>query len=430
MRQYNSKNKICRIEYFQDTLDLILSRERGETEDEDDENDGESIREPSSLLAREAMVSHTESEVLFVAEKSAFSVKYSKSICPPKSVNDTISSMPVRNTAKRVRATATREPKLRVAVCIRGNITNKMFEIWKRKLQELDDGVILSASSDDKTSIIVLPNPAPSMLALKQWSPYIHSIEDVPFVFSDWIVDTIKHRRLLPTEAYKCTLSIQCPVTKQLDETVKSPVLLQHSDGGPDDPSPVRLTREERNHRWLERNKEKFACSISGTEAAIKHQNNKHITEVFDSLQEMYDLVGDDFRANVYKRASGMLASMSHISDVRQVKQIRGIGKSLLDKIDEILETGSLKKLETFKVNPRIVAITELCKIWGIGAKTAEMLMKRYSIMSIEDLEARGKCYLTPQQLVGLERHKELSLRIPRSEVAEIEKLVSEYATR
>jgi hypothetical protein len=334
-----------------------------------------------------------------------------------------------------------------VCVVVRGDITNKMFDIWRQKLQELDKSVSVISSFHPKARCIVMPSKLPSMQTLEAWS--LHEAQEIlckPLVSKEWIVDSIKQRSILDFNRYKIAekpiTAVALAIGLEGDGSTSrttSPVVRRPSAAS-SDVSPSKLignggdlvttNRDQRAANWAERNKDRFACAVSGTDAAKNYQNNKHITEVFDKLNELYELTGDDFRAKVYKQACGLLSTMEHISDINQVKGKRGIGKSLLDKIDEILETGHLQKLDTFNQNPKIMAVTELCKIWGIGVKTADVLMKKHNIMSIDDLEKRGKQYLNPQQLIGLERHRELMIRIPRAEIQKIESFVSEFAVR
>jgi hypothetical protein len=484
------KDKIRRVEHFQDALDLIFYRPRNEHKSSKRRGvhrepvilrNDEEVEVEGGIGKRE--ISSADSDVIFIADcphsknnnidgltatncaaegtstgglvsettvtetnnrHTNLGCKYDETFSaltgvPKAAVKFAVSAPPRQKrplkdaleSGQQVEETRTASATPRISVCVRGNITKKMFEIWKTKLQDIDKKVVVTESFGKQTTCIVLPNPPPTVSAMEQWCfNQVELLDTVPCVHSDWIVNSIKQNQLLPFDAYRTSSASGKTAPKY--ESIARSVKMVECDAAnqADAPSPPQLTRQERNERWLENNKEKFACSVSGTSAAAKRQNNTHITEVFDQLNEMYDLVGDDFRANVYKRASGMLASMAHISDVNEVRNIRGIGKSLRDKIDEILETGSLKKLQAFNVNPRIVAVTELCKIWGIGAKTADVLIKKYGIMSIDDLEKRGKPYLTPQQLIGLERHKELSVRIPRDEITRIEKFVAEYANR
>jgi hypothetical protein len=62
--------------------------------------------------------------------------------------------------------------------------------------------------------------------------------------------------------------------------------------------------------------------------------------------------------------------------------------------------SGKLKKLHYFQEDPRIKAVKQLSNIWGVGEKTAEVLIKK-GFSTIEQLRAGGKHLLTAQQLIG-----------------------------
>lgn len=112
---------------------------------------------------------------------------------------------------------------------------------------------------------------------------------------------------------------------------------------------------------------------------------------------------------------------------VIQLRNIKGIGKSLLDKIQEILETGSLLKLENFQEDKKTRAMVELCSIWGVGPSTAEELMKK-GYYSVQDLRTRGVTenehglddLLTHQQQIGLKHFEAIQERIPRQRVSKL----------
>lgn len=120
----------------------------------------------------------------------------------------------------------------------------------------------------------------------------------------------------------------------------------------------------------------------------------------------------------------------------------------MLDKIQEVLETGALQKLDNFQTDPKVTALLELTLIWGVGSTKAEELFKKgfRSIAdlrnfhglngftsgndrdkSIENMDATANNVeedasplvgiLNRQQRIGLKYYEELLTRIPRTEV-------------
>eukprot|EP00607_Mallomonas_marina_P010774 CAMPEP_0182422788 /NCGR_PEP_ID=MMETSP1167-20130531/8576_1 /TAXON_ID=2988 /ORGANISM="Mallomonas Sp, Strain CCMP3275" /LENGTH=290 /DNA_ID=CAMNT_0024601149 /DNA_START=249 /DNA_END=1121 /DNA_ORIENTATION=+ len=76
----------------------------------------------------------------------------------------------------------------------------------------------------------------------------------------------------------------------------------------------------------------------------------------------------------------------------------------------------------------RVQAVMQLASIWGIGPRGACHLYEQ-GYRSVSDLRSRGLHELTEQQRIGLSRHEDLQVRIPRWEVEEIERVVRSAAT-
>lgn len=86
---------------------------------------------------------------------------------------------------------------------------------------------------------------------------------------------------------------------------------------------------------------------------------------------------------------------------------------SILAKIKDIISTGTCEIPEGFE---RSNAINELCGIPHIGIQKAKELYDSYEIKSIEQLKSNtGR--LNAAQILGLEHHQDLQLRIPRIEM-------------
>lgn len=54
------------------------------------------------------------------------------------------------------------------------------------------------------------------------------------------------------------------------------------------------------------------------------------------------------------------------------VSELDGIGVKIAKKIQEILDTGKLNKLEKLLANPDIVAVNLLCRVSGVGPQAAQ----------------------------------------------------------
>jgi len=111
-----------------------------------------------------------------------------------------------------------------------------------------------------------------------------------------------------------------------------------------------------------------------------------------------------------------------------QLKDIKGIGKGTIDRIDEILNTGRLSELKIdTKEQKYLKQIDELEQIFGIGRKTAYELITKHNINSIIELKRafkNGKIDLPYKIVLGLKYHNVYEQQIPRAETNKINKLI------
>lgn len=110
------------------------------------------------------------------------------------------------------------------------------------------------------------------------------------------------------------------------------------------------------------------------------------------------------------------------------MKNAKDIGDKGLKYIDEIIETGSLKRLEALRDNPKNRSLRELCKIHQVGPAAAEKFYNNgytdpeqiiESVVS-EDGQFVSKCHPSDEQILGIRHHKDIVKRIPRAMVEEI----------
>jgi DNA polymerase lambda len=124
---------------------------------------------------------------------------------------------------------------------------------------------------------------------------------------------------------------------------------------------------------------------------------------------------------------------------LQEIRQLPGIGSRLAEKIVEIMETGSMTKLEEYQTDADIAVMDLFGQIWGIGPAQAKRwvdLVRSLSLISflialrnsikgyrtLDDLRTKAK--LTHNQMIGLKYCSAFLERIPREEVAQIENAV------
>lgn len=113
------------------------------------------------------------------------------------------------------------------------------------------------------------------------------------------------------------------------------------------------------------------------------------------------------------------------IKTMDDLKDIKGIGESIADKIKEIIETGKLKKAEEYNSNTEVQAINDLMRVHAIGPAKAKELVMNHGIKNVTDLKNNIQL-LNDKQKMGLKYLEEFELRIPRKEMEKH----SEYITQ
>ncbi|ONK62816.1 uncharacterized protein A4U43_C07F8430 [Asparagus officinalis] len=149
---------------------------------------------------------------------------------------------------------------------------------------------------------------------------------------------------------------------------------------------------------------------------------NRNITEIFGKLINIYRALGDDRRSFSYHKAIAVIEKLPFkIESIDQVKHLPAIGKSMQDHIHEIVTTGRLSKLEHFEQDEKVRSVTLFGEVWGIGPATALKLYEK-GHRTLEDLEKEDS--LTNSQKLGLKYFDDISKRIPRNEVRDMEMLL------
>ena len=103
--------------------------------------------------------------------------------------------------------------------------------------------------------------------------------------------------------------------------------------------------------------------------------------------------------------------------------------KKTLEKIKEIIETGSLQQVEGLKFNTGIQALRNLPKVYGIGPKNAIKLYEEQGIFRVDVLKeafAQDSTILNKKQALGLKYYDDLQKKIPRVEIDQYKEVLHE----
>lgn len=150
---------------------------------------------------------------------------------------------------------------------------------------------------------------------------------------------------------------------------------------------------------------------------------NERYIELMEKLADIMLKQGEQFRARAYQKAQETI--MSYPKDILSPQDLKGkagIGETIMDKLTEYTNTGTLGILEREKNNP----VNILAEVYGIGPKKAKELVDQ-GITSIALLR-ENQNLLNDVQKVGLHYYEDILKRIPRTEIEIYQQLFSKVA--
>jgi DNA ligase (NAD+) len=151
---------------------------------------------------------------------------------------------------------------------------------------------------------------------------------------------------------------------------------------------------------------------------------NERYIELMETLGYVMRVRKDAMRARAYANAKDTIAGFAgDITSPEQLKDKKGIGTTIYQKLVDYTATGTLRVLEESKdIIAKKRAIDVFANIYGVGEKSAEELVDK-GITTMEQLEARKAEVLNDKQLIGLKYYNDILQRIPRTEIKEYEKI-------
>jgi DNA polymerase (family 10) len=117
---------------------------------------------------------------------------------------------------------------------------------------------------------------------------------------------------------------------------------------------------------------------------------NGEIAEAFEELASLYELDGAVvYRVVAYRNAAKAIreagVSVEELAKQGRADELAGVGKTIAEKIDALLESGSIPSAD--KLKQRIPSgLVEITRIPGLGPKRAKLLHDELGVNSIDDL--------------------------------------------
>ncbi|VUC36077.1 unnamed protein product [Clonostachys rosea] len=187
---------------------------------------------------------------------------------------------------------------------------------------------------------------------------------------------------------------------------------------------PVRS--EQKPNRKGIRFEDRFACNNAGVKDAKEGNPNSRTIEILEKMASYYDRTNDQWRTIAYRKVISTLKRQTvRITTEEEAFRLPSIGRRLAQKIEEIVTTDRLQRLEYAEAEPLDEALQLFLQIYGVGSRQAQQWIAQ-GFRTLEDLKEKAK--LTPNQLLGIEHYDDLNTKIPRSEVEALGVIVKKAA--
>lgn len=142
---------------------------------------------------------------------------------------------------------------------------------------------------------------------------------------------------------------------------------------------------------------------------------NTHTISLLQEMADYYMQTRDEWRSRAYRSAIGALRNHpSFVATKAEAMRLNGVGESIAEKIEEIVVSNKLRKLDHAKLDPRQRILQTFLKIYGVGFVIADRWVTA-GFRNLNDLIRKAD--LTTNQRIGIEHYDDFNARIPRSEV-------------
>lgn len=121
---------------------------------------------------------------------------------------------------------------------------------------------------------------------------------------------------------------------------------------------------------------------------------NRVVARILYEVADLLELEGVEFKPRAYRRAAQAVEScptpIEEIVEQGRLHELPGVGRSIAQKIEEIVRTGRLALHEELKAKLP-VDLYALTQVEGVGPKTAKLLYEALGVRTLEDLERAAR---------------------------------------
>lgn len=276
-----------------------------------------------------------------------------------------------------------------------------------RELSEEDEGPAVVSS--DRTSPERILETVNSTIVVQTHEDRGEQFQcQEPDELSEYITMMLKYKNL-PLDAEDEDSHTVVDLTESISDV---------DQAGSEDERVQRRKAAKKRTRWGRKDlryEDRFACNSAGEKNANAGNPNSRTIEVLQLMADYYDRVNDHWRTTAYRKAISTLKRQERkIATEADAFRLPNVGQRLAQKIEEIVTTDRLKRLECAQDEPMNDSLQLFLKIYGVGLSQAQQWYAQ-GFRTLGDLRRKAK--LTPNQLIGIDHYDDLNTRIPRREV-------------
>ncbi|KAH7095653.1 hypothetical protein FB567DRAFT_35494 [Paraphoma chrysanthemicola] len=224
--------------------------------------------------------------------------------------------------------------------------------------------------------------------------------------------------------AIKETMALaHLPLDDDDDEDSRPPTPPDEDDEGTDEePEPAAKPTKEFNFvskasalRDKSLNLNTFQCMDPSSGGYSEQNPNARTIQVLEEVCKHYDQMQDHWRTLAYRKGITTLKKQTKkITTAKQAAGLPFIGQRLADKIEEIVLTDRLRKLDNTRDDPLDAVLRLFLGVYGAGLVQANKWIQA-GHRTLSDLQKSAK--LTDSHKIGIEHYADFNARIPRTEV-------------
>ncbi|KAI9686018.1 MAG: hypothetical protein M1822_004001 [Bathelium mastoideum] len=176
---------------------------------------------------------------------------------------------------------------------------------------------------------------------------------------------------------------------------------------------PAKKLKQVENSSW----QMNFQCMKPNDGKGDDANPNARTIEILEQMGRYYDRMQDHWRTLAYRRAvTSLKREKRKITTKEQAVLLPFIGERLAAKIEEIVWTNRLRRLENAQLDPTDIVLQHFLQIYGVGfAQASRWVHQGYT--TLDDILRH--VHLTDKQRLGIAHYDDFAARIPRVEITQ-----------